>query len=260
VRKDGDVGFFGGEPDDSGHDGGADNLPRWDAAVGQKPVDREEEEDRREPRGNGEPDVADAFEDDVLGVVEEDKAEKLALPGAQENAAHREDHHQDSEPKGDSLVEEVVAALGDSPCLVERDFERQKDAGAGDEDHDHGHSLHTVSRRERSCILKPVGQKALRGRGGEQLLHQFGDDIGHFLRMEDRQRHGVQQDDQRDEGDDGVGGNAEGVGMHFGIEQVVNDRGAAPAPAVPLGGLGGLVLVETSRDRNRRFGEGGSGI
>ena len=65
MRKDGDVGFFGGEPDDSGHDGGADNLPRRNAAVGQKPVDREEEEDGREPRGNGEPDVADAFEDDV---------------------------------------------------------------------------------------------------------------------------------------------------------------------------------------------------
>ena len=46
---------------------------------------------------------------------------------------------------------------------------------------------------------------------------------------------GVEQDDERDEGNDGVGGNGEGEGVDFAVEQVADEGDAIAAPLKPFG-------------------------
>ena len=79
-------------------------------------------------------------------MVKEDRCNHVARGGVQGNAAHAEQHHDDGEPKGDDLIEEIVAAPGDAPSLIERDFKGKKDAGAGDQNHDQGEDLHAMAR------------------------------------------------------------------------------------------------------------------
>src|SRR5208282_3814612 len=100
----------------------------------------------------------DAVEDEVVSVVKEDHGNHVTGDGIQSNAAHTEQHHDDGEPKGDSLIEKVVAAPGDAPGLIERHFKGKKDAGAGDQNHDQGEDLHAMAR----CgVSKIFGDKAL---------------------------------------------------------------------------------------------------
>ena len=53
--------------------------------------------------------------------------------------------------------------------------------------------------------------------------------------MEDRSGYCVEQDDEGDERDDGVGRNTEGKSVDFAIEQVGDEGLAVLAPAEPLG-------------------------
>jgi hypothetical protein len=128
------------------------------------------------------------------------------------------------------------------------------------EDHEDGEGLYAVTRGESGGVFEAIGEESLRCSGGDELLDQSGDHVCHIPGVEDGEGDGVEQDDEGDERDDGIGGDAKSVGVDLGVEEVVDDGGAAFAPAVPLGGLGWLSLVEAAGCGNWRVGDGGSGM
>ena len=85
VRQHGYEAFFRNQPDDTGDNRSAYDLPGRNFPVGQQPVDRKEEQNGRDTRRRRQPKVADPIENKILSVMEEDKAQKLALPCAEQD-------------------------------------------------------------------------------------------------------------------------------------------------------------------------------
>ncbi len=110
-----------------------------------------------------------------------------------------------------------------APDLVQGDFERYEDAGGGDEQHDDGGDLHAAVRAGEDGHVADNEVLA----GGEEVADLVRNDGLHGGRVEDLPGEGQHEDDEGKEGEDDVGGHAEGVGMHFSLCEIAGERLAA---------------------------------
>src|ERR1700739_395941 len=85
--------LFRNQPGNSRDNRGSYDLTGRNFSVGQNPVDREEKQDRCEPGGRGQPQVANSLEDEILSVVKEDESQKLPLPGTEQDTSQSQKHH-----------------------------------------------------------------------------------------------------------------------------------------------------------------------
>ena len=69
-----------------------------------------------------------------------------------------------------------------------------------------GHNLHVLSYKFLA--------------GGQKVADHVCDRALHGVGMEDEARNGEHQHDERKQGQDGIGSDAEGVGMYFGLRHV----------------------------------------
>ncbi len=175
-------------------------------------------------------------------MVEEDPGEDglLARGGCDRGHGQNADRERKAERYG--LIVKITAVLPDAPDAVERDLQRQKDSGRGDEQHDDRKELRAFVRVGEQ--LHVAHDEVLPD--GEKILHHVADDLLHGARVEDVAADREQQDDEGKEREDGIGRDAEGVGVDLGACHVAckcNDF-SAKAVLVTTGwtssiGLGG---------------------
>jgi hypothetical protein len=100
----------------------------------------------------------------------------------------------------------------------------RKDSGRGDQQHDEGQNLSSPFHARQE--LKVADHKIFVA--GQVVAQQLQDNVIHRLRMEDALDHGQQQHNEREERQDGVGSDREGVGVDLGLHQVAQGRPAVP--------------------------------
>ena len=116
-----------------------------------------------------------------------------------------------------SLVLQVGAVLLDAPDAVERDLQRKEDAGRGDEQHDDGDDLRSGVREGKQAHVAHDEVLIV----GQEVRHHLADDIGHAGGVKDALREREQKNDEREEREDGLRGDGEGVGVDLGLGEVV---------------------------------------
>jgi len=116
---------------------------------------------------------------------------------------------------------QVGAVLGDAPDLIQSDFEWEKNSGGGDDQHDDG---------EDCCPAVRLGEEQHVAddevlAGGQQVAEHIADQVLHTRGVKNISRQGEQQDHEWEEGEDGVGGDGEGVGVDLSLHEVADERG-----------------------------------
>src|SRR4029077_20210776 len=108
------------------------------------------------------------------------------------------------------LISQVRAVVAKSPDTVQRNFERQKNSGGGNQQHGQREHFRPMMRPDERVQVPDYEFLASRKIIAEQIL----DDTVHHLGTNDvsDQRH--QQEQEREEGQNEVGGDGKGKGVH----------------------------------------------
>src|ERR1700722_17412526 len=106
---------FGQLPKEADNDGCGKNGAGRDLAIGQHPVDEEEEQDAGESGAESQKGEGDEMEDEVVSVADEYRGGNSLLPGGGSDRSHGEDTDRERKAERDDLVVQIAAVLADSP-------------------------------------------------------------------------------------------------------------------------------------------------
>ncbi len=236
-----DVEELGHLPEEAGDDGCRQHRARRHLAVGQQPVDGEENQHAgHHAKGlhghvlHGPVQAADNFHQEERDgsrakVIAQPSLRGMSRSPNTGSGAHTQ-HGQHATTEGhaerDHLVHQVITRL-ESPHRVQRNFERLKDAGAADEEHDDGDDFDLVRAGHGADLAN--NERLIAGQVGlHHAIHRF----HHGWRVEYALADGEHEHRSWEEREHGAGCHAEGIGMHLRGAEVL-DRG----PAIAAQGL-----------------------
>jgi hypothetical protein len=217
--EDEDVDTLGELPEQAGDDGGGKNRGDGELAVGEDPVDEKEDSDAEDGRRYLQNGVGEGTKDEVLSVAEEEPGKQAVLRGGEGDGEEREQANGKREAEGDDGVHEVGTVFRDFPDAIEGDFEGQEDSTGGDEQRDDGDDLHFAAGvgKEAHVLDDEVLVR------GQEVAEHVAEDAFHRRRVEDGALDGPGHHDEWKERQDGVCGDAEGVGVHLALRKVARE-------------------------------------
>ncbi len=229
--EDEDVNTLGEFPQKAGDDGSGQHGGDGELAIGEDPIDEKEDSDAEDGRRQLQNCVGEDAKDEVLRVAEEERGKQAVLGGGEGDGEERQQADGEGKAEGDDGVHEVGAVFRDPPDAIEGDFQGQEDSAGGDEQCDHGDDLHLAAGvSEQAHVLDD--EVLVRG---QEVTEHVAEDGLHRRRMEDVALDGPGHHDEREERQDGVGGDAEGVGVHFCLREIASE-GDQLCPPSRVGG------------------------